>query len=284
MIRNRRFVLAALVAMLGSQGALDEARGLQVQLPDSVASVQGRVLEHETGRPLGGVAVTLMLDAGGAAIQVSGDDGTFSFPSVPPGLYRLSAVLLGYAELRDSLQVQAHSDVNLTLPLSVSPLRLEPVVVVVDRRPVGPLQGFERRRLALRGTFLTREAIQDSNSQAFTDLLRPLPGVRLVPTATYGNTVYFRGGCTPDLWLDGTQVGSTSDIDSFLRPEDLEAVEIYRGPELPGEFGTNLCGAIVAWTLRGPASGADVEGRTLKKQLIFAGSFVMAIVAFRRFR
>ena len=69
-------------------------------------------------------------------------------------------------------------------------------------------------------------------------------------------------------------MGTTVDIDSFLRPEDLEAVEVYRGPDLPGEFGTNLCGAIVAWTRRG---GPSTEGRSLNKQLIFAGSFLLLI-------
>ncbi len=210
----------------------------------------------------------------GGVTQIVGPGGTFVFPVVLPGLYHLSVTLLGYTDLRDTLRVESASELELTLPLSVSPVALEPIVVVARRRPIGPLAGFERRRQRLRGTFLTREDIEASNPYEFTDLLRPLPGVRLVPTSTLGNRVFFRGGCVPDLWLDGTHIATTTDIDSFLRPEDLEAVEVYRGPELPGEFGTNLCGAIVAWTRRG---GPAPEGRSLRRQLMFAASFVLLV-------
>jgi hypothetical protein len=238
-------------------------------------------VEHETGTTLVGATVTLANAAGGVPdvrSQISGAGGTFFFPAVPPGLYVLSAALLGYTELRDTLRVVAASDIEATLPLSVSAIPLEPVVVVVRRHYVGPLVGFELRRRTLRGTFLARSDIDSANPVEFTDLLRSVPGVRLLPTSTFGYDVRFRGGCIPDLWLDGAQVGSTVDIDSFLQPEDLEAVEVYRGPELPAEFGTNLCGAIVAWTRRG---GPTPEKRSLGKQLIFAASFLLVVLVTR---
>lgn len=268
--------LRALLAVSAVQGLLGEQSRLRGQLPDSVATVGGWVLEHETDVPLEGATVSLAGPDGlpEVATQISGPGGTFVFPAVSPGLYRLSATLLGYTQLRDTLRVEGASDLEVTLPLSVSPVPLEPMVVVVRRAPIGPLAGFDRRRRTMRGTYITREDIDASRPFEFTDLLRTVPGVRLVPTSTYGYRVFFRGGCVPDLWLDGTHIGMTEDIDTFLRPEGLEGVEIYRGPELPGEFGTNLCGAIVAWTRRGaPATGE----RNLKRQLIFAASFVFLV-------
>jgi hypothetical protein len=259
-------------------GLLGNAAPLGAQAQDSVASVRGWVVEHETGASVEGATVSLEPLSGDgttAETQISGSGGVFVFVAVTPGRYLLSVTLLGYTALSDTLSVAYDTDVELTLPLSVSPVPLDPVVVVVRRRPIGPLEAFERRRLTQRGTFLTRSDIQASNSAEFTDLLRPIPGVRLVPTATLGYEVYFRGGCTPDLWMDGAHVGSTTDIDSFIRPEDLDAVEVYRGPDLPGEFGTNLCGAIVAWTRR---SERSTEKRSLRQQLIFAGSFVLLAV------
>jgi hypothetical protein len=56
-------------------------------------------------------------------------------------------------------------------------------------------------------------------------------------------------------------------------------MEVYRGPELPGEFGTNLCGAIVAWTRRGDAAPAT---RSMKKQFLLAGSILAAFVIIHR--
>ncbi len=275
MIRPARGFWAVLAIVMATGGPGEKLRG---QVAGSSATVSGWVVEHETGTPLVGAGVTLGSVGEGERVvetQVSGPEGAFFFLEVPAGRYELGVTLLGYADLQDTLDVEADTDLEVTLPLSVSPVPLEPVVVVVRRRPVGPLAGFERRRQSSRGTFLAREDIESANPQEFTDLLRTLPGIRLVPTATFGNRVYFRGGCTPDLWLDGAHVGSTVDIDSFLRPEDLEAVEIYRGPDLPGEFGSNLCGAIVAWTRRGDPS---TDERSLKTQLIWAGAFVLFIL------
>ena len=76
-------------------------------------------------------------------------------------------------------------------------------------------------------------------------------------------------------------MGTGVDMDSFLRPEDLEAVEVYRGPELPGEFGANLCGAIVAWTRRGRTGDPAGEGTTLVRQFIMAGSILITFIGIR---
>ncbi|MEX1183198.1 MAG: hypothetical protein WEF86_08165 [Gemmatimonadota bacterium] len=41
-------------------------------------------------------------------------------------------------------------------------------------------------------------------------------------------------------------------IDDLVRPLDLEAIEVYRGPsEMPAEFARGTCGAIVLWTRNG---------------------------------
>lgn len=262
---------AILVALVASRNELWS------QVGGATPTVRGWVVEHETGAPLEGARVTLGSAVEGQSFleaQISGPEGTFFFVEVPAGRYEVTATLLGYTELVDTLDVRAASDLEVTLPLSVSPLPLEPVVVEVRRRPIGPLVDFERRRQVSTGTFFVRDDIERRNPQEFTDLLRTVPGIRVVPTGAFGNRVYFRGGCTPSLWLDGAQVGSTVDIDSYLRPEDLEAVEIYSGADMPGEFGNTLCGAIVAWTRRGEPAP---EGRSLKKQLIFAGSFLLLI-------
>ena len=42
------------------------------------------------------------------------------------------------------------------------------------------------------------------------------------------------------------------DIDQFVRPDELVAVEVYHGSETPAEFttpGQSGCATIVAWTV-----------------------------------
>ena len=113
------------------------------------ARVQGRAVEHETGEPLDEVYVTLMplgQTRGSSRTVVTPSEGTFQFAGVAPGRYVLSARKLGYGELVDTVQVTAGSLTDATLPLSVAALELEPAIVTVEARPVGPLRAFERRR------------------------------------------------------------------------------------------------------------------------------------------
>lgn len=272
-----RVILGVLVTL----GSLPGGSGGQVVAIPGV--VRGRVVEFETDGPLRGVAVQLstMIDGELSTVtQLSGPGGDFAFPGVRPGVYVLTAAMLGYGGLTDTLRVEPGSVTEMLVPISVSAVELEPVVVMVRQRPVGPLRGFERRRELEAGIFMDREDLDDADVKEFTDLLRNVPGVRMVPTASFGYRVRFRGGCVPELWLDGTLVGMNVDIDSFLRIDDLEAVEIYRGTEVPGEFGANLCGAIVAWTRRGGATPPG-ESRSIVRQLVYAASFLALVFLIR---
>jgi len=290
-------VFSALLATSACCGGIVPPAGAQGQTPASTSIVRGRVIEHETGNPLPDAVVSLTptvdgegrlspQDTARASSQVSartisrstGGNGQFIFEGVPAGLYRLQVSLLGYLALQDTLAVEAASELELTLPLSVSPIRLEPIVVISRRRAVGPLVGFETRRLRAGGYFLTREQIDASGAFEFSDLLRRVPGIRMEPNPPYKDRVYFRGGCVPDLWVDGTLAGTTLDIDSFLRPEVVEAVEVYQGAQLPIEFGSNLCGAIVVWTQRGRSTREASEGLSLGQQLVLGGSLLLLSV------
>jgi hypothetical protein len=58
-----------------------------------------------------------------------------------------------------------------------------------------------------------------------------------------------RGGCAPTVFIDGFRTWG-GDLNSFVGPSDMEAVEIYRS-WVPHEFGMHHCGALVIWTRRG---------------------------------
>ena len=255
---------------------------LQGQVPDSTVTVRGRVLEHETEFLLPDAVVTLASNRAGYPevwTRVSGSAGDFRFGEVFPGLYELSVSRVGYRDLVDTLRVEPGFDLILTLPLSVEPVALEPIVVVAWVSPFGALAGFERRRRVLSGTFLDREEIEATNPYVFTDLLRRVPGARIVSRPPLGNQIFFRGGCVPDLVLDGTRIGSNEGIDSFLLPMDVEAVEVYNGAFLPAELGVNSCGAIVVWSRRAEPAPARVG---IWRQLLIAAGFVVVSVLIAR--
>jgi len=241
-------------------GGFRDPAPLRCQTADSLATIEGRVLEHETDRYLQGAAVSLGSGPGGVrglGTRVTGPDGGFRFQNVPPGIYRLSVTLLGYEDLRDDLEVRPGKHLVLVLPLSTFPVPMEPIIVRARPGPADLPAGFESRRARLGGTFWTGEEIRERKPQLFSDLLRRVPGARVIPSLRYGYEVRFRGGCAPVIWIDGTRVRPPLDLDALVRPEDLEAVEVYRGAHLPIRFGPSPCGGILIWTRRGRPQAGD---------------------------
>jgi hypothetical protein len=250
----------------------------QVQEP-AASTVRGQVFQHESRGSLWGAAVSLASGPDGTrgiGTRVTGEDGRFLFRAVPPGLYRLTVTLLGYTALRDTLRVAPGAELDLLLPLSAEPIPLEPIVVEARRREPSYRAGFERRRRTMGGTFITREEIEERNPQVFTDLLRMVPGARVVPVSSFGRGVLFRGQCVPELYVDGMRLASTLDLDAVIQPMDVEAMEVYTGAHLPAEFGPTPCGAIVVWTRVGEP--VDHGGSFWRRLLVVAGVVSLILI------
>lgn len=84
--------LALLLFLLQQRGAVTP------EVPQPPASVDGIVLDSQTGRPLAGA--TVLLQTGGARsgtmVRVTGPDGAFAFGNITPGGYQLEATRGGY--------------------------------------------------------------------------------------------------------------------------------------------------------------------------------------------
>ena len=91
----------------------------------------------------------------------------------------------------------------------------------------------------------------------FSDILRSAPGLRI--SSQNGQQMIEsardpRGGCI-NVWIDGTQWQQLEpgDIDQFVKPYELGAIEVYSPATTPAEYqpsGRTGCSTIVAWTLR----------------------------------
>jgi hypothetical protein len=248
---------------------------------DSVVTVMGQVVDHETGDPLSGAAVSLAAGPEGTrarGTRVTNADGRFQFKEVPPGAYILSVTLLGYESMRDTLQVPEGPDLNVVLPLSVDPVRLEPIVVEVERLTPA-MRDFERRRETLTGTFIDREEIERRYAVRLTDVLWRVPGGRVVGTPPYGSTLLLRGGCRPGIWVDRVRVPYAASLDQLVSPSDVEAIEVYHSLELPVEFGGHPCGGVLIWT----RVGDRTPGRpgAWRRLALIAGVLLLGIMLTR---
>lgn len=241
------WLAAALPAVLAAQDADRPERG------SATVVVTGVAIDRVSRSPIEGVTVTLGpraldRDGPGSARPVQTDDrGRFTLPGLRSGLHRIEVRRLGYATIVDSLPLPADGSIHLTIEMVAVAIELEGLLVVSRRSRRLESAGFYGRQDRGLGRFLTREEIDARNPSFVTDLLRIQPGVRVVPGGS-GERVFMRGGCVPEVFLDGARTVRPFAFDEFLTPDHIEGIEVYAGAQIPVEYSARACGAILVWT------------------------------------
>jgi hypothetical protein len=242
--------------------------------------ITGRVLELGSNRPIPAASVTLAAATSSLLVTESDSAGMFHVAVPRAGRYTLRIERIGYASgSSETLEVGAREKVDVTICLSVTPIRIEPLLVVERRTQIRPQAEFERRAATGRnsglGVFITRKDLDSTSAHSVTDLLGRVPFLRLE-----GENVvsYSEGGCIPTLYLNGAsfQFATGESINDLIQPGSLEGVEIYRNrTELPRDFaGIGHCAAILFWTRAGePSRGASWR-------LLIAGGGVLGLLVF----
>src|SRR5688572_23693675 len=241
-----------------------------------VASLDGLVTDRQTGNPLPGADVQLLGVRGGR--RITDDQGTFRYDSLPAGTHRLSVTGLGYHPVEDSVALSAGAAYRLAVEMVPRALALEPIVVIAPARStVLDRVGFLDRQRSGLGTFVTRATIEARNPPLVSDLLRTVPGIRMVPGRRSAMIPTMRGGCVPAIFVDGVSTVVQFGVDLSLSPADVEAVEVYRGPEMPPQYRLNTCGAILFWT-REPRAQAGERPFWRRLAAVAAVATVIAVL------
>lgn len=231
----------------GGSGPDEEARRF--------AALVGQVVDATTGRPVDG-AVVSMVGSGFGALTDS--TGAFRIPRTHAGADTIEVRYIGFEPSRTAIELAPEQTSRVTLLLSPTVVRVAELTVEVRRsRRSAKLAGFIERRERGFGVFFTPRDIRTRNPRLPSDLLRGIPGVTVGPIRHGKAPVHIgrgsRLGCPPAIYLDGVyQAGM--DLDD-IPPEDLGAVELYRGAtDTPPQFMRtgSTCGAIVIWTPDGP--------------------------------
>ena len=231
-------------------------------------TIRGVVVEDSTRMPVAGATVSVLRTGGGQVPSVRTDSvGAFHLALDSSGVVVLRVTHPFYRTVdADTVSVGEDEVVTLELRLARHAIPLEPLVVTarVDRR----LGAFhERARTSAFGRFLTRADIERRPGVRPAELLRGVPGVRLVfvpPCAGCASeeVIYLRGGagqCAPTVLIDGMVVKQDAGfpIDALLTTDDLDGVEIYVEPgSVPPALGvfSSSCGVVAFWT-RSPEGG-----------------------------
>jgi len=276
-VSNTVSALVAILLLFPASAVGQEGSGSR----ETPAHVRVFVGEFDSATPLVGTAVRLVPRVGRAVARTTDRSGHATFAGLAPGSYGIVIERLGYGVARDSLDLRAGSRTLVTVELAAEALALEPIVVSTTRR-AADMGGFEQRRHTGLGHFITRSELEERHPIHVSDLLSPLAGVRVTPAPTrFGSEVRMRGGCLPDLVIDGVLMRPFAGlgIDDYVAPGDVEAVEVYRGPQAPLQLSNSPCGAVVVWTRIGePTRGG---GATWKRALAAGGLAALFFVILR---
>lgn len=251
--RSRPSVCRALVAISLSAAALD-AQGV---LPGALSGTLAGTVKTDAGVAVVGAQVVVEGFDGRALTR---EDGSFSLTGVPAGTVRATARRLGYRPGRREIVVPAGGTARVDFVLLANATEMVPISVTARKEPYDArLSGFrDRAEKRATGYLFTREQIERSANRSTMDLVRGIPGVRIMSNprgAGQARSVRFRSNrCPPLVFIDG-MAASAGEFDlETLDLNMVEGVEVYlSSSSMPPEFfavsqGQEQCGVIAVWS------------------------------------
>ncbi|MFW6192734.1 MAG: TonB-dependent receptor domain-containing protein [Gemmatimonadota bacterium] len=231
-------------------------------------TITGRVTSAQDLEPLDGAQVFLPdTDFG----TLSDEEGRFRITGVPAGEARVRVRLLGYRQRTRTVEVPPGGSVTANFQLQIAAVSLEEVVVTATG---------EQRNRELGNTVAVidgAEQVDRKGSGTLADLVQgEATGVNIRPnsgSAGAAPSFRIRGNSsisldnTPLVYVDGARIsnstsGSGQQGQSFsrlndLRPEDIESIEIVKGPAASTLYGTEAAaGVLRITTRRGTSDGS----------------------------
>ncbi|MCH7734972.1 MAG: SusC/RagA family TonB-linked outer membrane protein [Chloroflexi bacterium] len=219
--------------------------------------------DANTGAPLG--QVRIMLDGTNRATR-SNDDGEYTLRGVPDGSITLLAIRIGYSSSRASLSVVGGVG-QVNFQLSTAVVSLDEIVVTATGE-------VRKREVANAVTIIDAPAAIIAAPPTFTAMIQGrAAGVQIINssgTAGTSSTIRIRGSSSislsndPLLVVDGIRVEASRNSTGFgvggqtisrmndFNPDDIQSIEIVKGPSAAALYGTAAAnGVIIITTKRG---------------------------------
>jgi TonB-linked SusC/RagA family outer membrane protein len=260
---------------LGSGRIMALATAVVVAAPAALhaqqrGTITGRVTAVGTNTPLGDARVMVVNTS---LATVSGADGRYTLRGVPPGNVEVRVIRVGYQEQKKAAAMTPDGNVTLDFAMAQAVIQLPDVVTTATGEQRRVEIGNAVQTLGDVGTKVETQPVSN-----LADLMvGKAPGVTVLPGAMTGSApvVRIRGlnslatsgsgisndpinvidgvrmnAKTINLFTGGTQASALNDID----PNEIEDVEIVKGPSAATLYGTDAAnGVIVITTKRGRA-------------------------------
>jgi TonB-linked SusC/RagA family outer membrane protein len=242
-------------------------------------TITGRVTTEVGGVPLPGARV---IAVGSNAQATAGDDGKYTMRNVRAGVVEVQVLLVGYKSLKKSVTVQSGSTTEANFALAQTVVQLDEIVTTATG---------QQRKVELGNAVSTLgnvgKRVEETATHSMADLLvAKAPGVIVLPSPVVGGapTIRVRGISSitltnaPIWYVDGVRyvisqgansAGSTPiSMINNLSPEEIEDIEIVKGPSAATLYGTNAANGVVIVTTKKGRSGSarwawTAESRTI---------------------
>jgi TonB-linked SusC/RagA family outer membrane protein len=250
-------------------------------------TIKGTITDAQTGESLIGANVFLERTSYGAATD---SKGVYEIQTVLAGQYTLVVSYIGYEQYRQSITVRANQTVTVDVKLKPTSVTLSPVVVTAIGTRV------EREKLGVSVSSVAGSSLATVGAHdIITDIAAKAPGVQTIETTGdpgAATRIVLRGvrslqnNNQPLIVVDGVPVFSGNSIGggvagvaaesriNDLNPDDIQSVEVYKGPSASALWGARAAnGVIVITTKSGGQTGSrklsvSIRSRTYVDQLL----------------
>jgi TonB-linked SusC/RagA family outer membrane protein len=245
-------------------GGLAAAPGVQAQ----EASIGGVVTDQATGDPLEASQVVLV---GQNRVETTSREGRYLFRNVAPGSYQVRALRLGYRAQTGTAAVAPGEAVALDFALTPAPVQLDEIVTTATG---------QQSRLEIGNAISSIEASEVARTAPITEfgdvLSGRAAGVQVLKSSGAvgtGTKIRIRGSNSVSLtneplyYVDGVRIDATPDGYAYdiggqstsrindLNPDDIETIEIVKGPSAATLYGIQAANGVVLITTKRGAAG-----------------------------
>lgn len=262
-----RFVACGVPAngtvLVRAASGVDSSGRISLRIPESGLRYRDLYLTGENGRLTGtvrgfggrGVAFARVVMLANGREARTDSLGRFVLDDVPGGTQPIDVRAIGYDALDDAVDVVAGAPpVALELSRFMS---LDTVRVRAQRSRImsGRFAGYEARKKMGFGHFYDSDVLDRLNLLRISDFFATLPGIIMVTDQRGARIPTMRGAtlagrCSPVVLVDGFPFPPEAELDAFVPPMSVVAIEVYSSAFTPAELSRPFapCGTIGIWT------------------------------------
>ena len=258
-LATRRLALAA--AVLASLSTLATSR----VLAQATGTIRGRVTEAGSGRGIADAQVTI---TGSGLGGVTNGNGAYTIVNAPVGQMVLQARRIGYTRKTLSTTVPAGAEVRADFELAQAPTQLEAIVTTgtagaVEKRTVGnAISQVDVSSVTKNATVMNvSEVLQARTPGVSVSAGSGTPGTASeIVVRGYGSFTTNR----PVVFIDGVRMnteavgnfnpsgagtggftGQTTSALDLVNPDDIESIEVLKGPAAATLYGADAAGGVI---------------------------------------